>query len=489
MLQLTDIAKAYGEVVANDRISLSINAGEIVGLLGENGAGKSTLLSIVGGFQQPDSGSIAFNGAQVIVDSPRSALRLGISVVHQHFALVPTFTVGEQLALAGWKRGRHPGVLSAAISPEARIDDLALGQQQQVEIARALVSRPRVLLLDEPTSMLAPREIDDLFTLLRKIRETGTSIVLVTHKIREALDLSDRVLVLRQGQLEGEEGKTHGEWSVGVRERILGAMFDADREVGPNRDALAARSPEATDVLLTVQHVSTLPSPGRQAVRDISFTLSVGQRMAILGVEGNGQRGLLEALSGYIGYRGRIHLRDCGEHGADEPAPFGYVTDDRTGEGGAADLDLSRNLLLKRQRHPPFARHGLHRWGAIRESADHTIRAWGIEPPNSSRSLGALSGGNMQKLLLAREFSRLPRVLVAANPVHGLDSRTAAFLWSELSSFSKAGRGVIFTTTDLSDAMHQADVVAVLFNGRLSAPLPVASSSERELGEMMVSGW
>lgn len=489
MLQVNGVTKRYGQVIANDRISLTVNPGEIVGLLGENGAGKSTLLSIVGGFQQPDSGSIAIDGRSITIDSPRKALRFGIAVVHQHFALVPTFSVEEQLALAGWTSGHGPEVLGRAVSLRSRIGDLALGQQQQVEIARALVSRPRVLLLDEPTSMLAPREIDDLFAKLRMIRATGTSIVLVTHKIHEAVTLADRVLVLRNGHLTAEEARLARDWREGATDRILDAMFDWNPASVSRQVPRSERRAEASNVLLRVDRLSTMPSPGRQALRNVTFALSAGQRMAILGVNGQGQRELLEAIAGYSAYRGEIRLLGDDEDAADTLAGVGFITDDRIGEGGAADLDLTRNLLLKRQRQPPFARRGILRWRAIQESADRAIREWGIEPADGTRPLATLSGGNVQKLLLAREFSRLPMVLVAANPAHGLDTRTADFLWSELSSFAEQGRGVIFTTTDLGDARFQADTVAVLFNGRLSTPVAVALASDRELGEMMVSGW
>jgi len=489
MLQLIEVTKRYGQVVANDRISLTVNDGEIVGLLGENGAGKSTLLSIVGGFQQPDSGSISIRGRRVNLDSPRTALRLGISLVHQHFALVPTFTVGEQLALAGRKSGRFPSVLPDGILRDARIEDLALGQRQQVEIARALISRPKVLLLDEPTSLLAPGEIDDLFALLRKIRKSETSIVLVTHKIREALELADRIFVLSGGQLQAMEARVTGRWAEGARARVLNAMFEWRPESAPTKVHHQQQRSEPPSPLLSVEHLRTMPSTDRQALQDITFTLDVGQCLAIVGVDGNGQRELLEALAGYIEYRGEIRLQGADGPEADVPSAIGYLTDDRIGEGGAAEIDLTRNLLLKRQRLPRFARLGMLRWDTIQKSAERAISTWSIEPCDRTRPLGTLSGGNVQKLLLAREFSRLPRLLVAANPAHGLDSRTSEFLWSELSSFAKEGNGVVFTTTDLGDARLHADLVAVLFRGRLSEPTPVASVDERKLGEMMVAGW
>lgn len=489
MLTVLDITKTFDTVTANDRISLSVKRGEIVALVGENGAGKSTLLSIVGGFQQPDSGSMSIDGRRVALDSPRTALRLGISVVHQHFALVSTFTVREQMALAGARQGRTSRVLEDAVPPESRIEDLPMAQQQRVELARALVVDPKVLLLDEPTSMLAPREIDQLFAELRRIRGAGTSIVLVTHKIEEALGLADRVLVLRRGQLVGEEDKRDGKWTDNVRDRILTAMFDFPAAIQADRDTQTNRTIPVRDVLITVDRLSTAPVVGRHALRDISFSLHRGQRLAIVGVGGQGQRELLEALAGYIDDHGAIWLHGARRGGSERRDVIGYISEDRTGEGGVEHLDLTRNLLLKHQRQAQFARLGILRWGPIRRFVDRAIEEWRIAPAEPDRRFGTLSGGTMQKALLAREMARQPRLVLAANPAHGLDVRTADFLWAELEAFSLGGGGVIFTTTDLADARNHADLVAVLFDGRLSTPLPAVSLSERELGEMMVAGW
>lgn len=489
MLELTGISKTYGPVVANDRVSLAISRGEIVGLVGENGAGKSTLLSIVGGFARPDAGSVELDGERLTIDSPRMALQHGISVVHQHFALVPEFTVREQMALAGSRSGQTGFGLANAIAPESLIADLPLAQRQQVELARALAAHPKVLLLDEPTSMLAPREIDRLFAVLRGIRNAGTSIVFVTHKIEEALDLADRILVLRGGRLERSEARADGQWSDGARDRIIDAMFDFPATSIPAQVNDIGTHALAGDALLTVDRLSTSPDVGQQRLRDISFSLDDGKRLAVVGVGGLGQRELLEALAGYNEVQGSILLHGSPFAAGDRRAEIGYVSDDRLGEGGVADLDVTGNLLLKHQRQSRFAWHGVLRWSAIRRFADRAVREWRIEPADSGRRFGTLSGGNMQKALLAREMARRPRLLLAANPAYGLDVRTANFLWGELALFACGGGGVIVTTTDLADAREHADLVAVLFDGRLSEPRPATALSERELGEMMVAGW
>ncbi len=489
MLELHNITKSYGTVVANDRVSLQVSAGEIVALVGENGAGKSTLLSIVGGFQQPDAGSITVNGQHVTLDSPRTALRAGISVVHQHFALVPSFTVREQMALAGFQSSRTHPPMAEDIALHSIVEDLPLVHQQRVELARALVTRPKLLLLDEPTSMLAPRESERLFDVLRRIREAGTTIILVTHKIEEALDLSDRIVVLRNGRLGGREVRTDGRWTDGTRERILNAMFGFSPEAASAQAVSPMDDSPAGDALLAVDRLTTLSADGRVALRDITFTVPEGGRLAIVGVGGQGQRELLEALAGYIDTGGAIRLQDRARAAHERRAAIGYITDDRIGEGGIADLDLTGNLLLKHQRLERFTWRGLLRRNAIRRFAERAIRDWRIEPDDPDRRYGTFSGGNMQKALLAREMARRPQLMLAANPAHGLDVRTAGFLWARLAAFAREGGGVIFTTTDLSEGRSQADLVAVLFEGRLSTPQPVMSLSERELGTMMIAGW
>lgn len=489
MLVLSDITKSYGSVLANDRISLAISAGEIVALVGENGAGKSTLISIIGGFQRPDAGSITLNGQRLTLDSPKTALRAGISVVHQHFALVPAFTVREQLALAGVSSWRARHSMAEDMAPGALVEDLSLVQQQQVELARALVVQPKLLLLDEPTSMLAPREIVRLFDELRRIREAGTAIVLVTHKIEQALDLADRVLVLRHGRMGETEARADGRWTEGAHERILNEMFGFSPEATPARVDSPTRHTPKGEALLTVERLSTPPAMDQVALRDISFSLPEGRRLAIVGVGGQGQRELLEALAGYRDTQGPIRLRGDLHCAGERRAAIGYISDDRIGEGGVADLDLTRNLLLKHQRRTRFARRGILRWNEIRRYAERAIRNWRIEPADPDHRFGSLSGGNMQKALLAREMARHPSLVLAANPAQGLDVRTATFLWAELASFARDGGGVIFTTTDLADARGHADLVSVLFDGRLSNPQPAMSLSERELGEMMVAGW
>ncbi len=324
---------------------------------------------------------------------------------------------------------------------------------------------------------------------MRGIRNAGTAIVFVTHKIEEALDLADRILVLRGGRLEGGESRADGQWSNSARERIISAMFDFPAASSPEQGNDIGTRALTGDALLSVDRLSTSSAVGRQRLRDISFSLDDGERLAIVGVGGQGQRELLEALAGYSDVQGAIRLHGIPSTAGERRANIGYVSDDRLGEGGVADLDLTRNLLLKHQRQSRFAWHGVLRWGAVRRFADRAVREWRIEPADPGRRFGTLSGGNMQKALLAREMARRPRLVLAANPAHGLDVRTASFLWEELASFACGGGGVIVTTTDLADAREHADLVAVLFDGRLSEPRPATALSERELGEMMVAGW
>ncbi|MGI8403511.1 MAG: ABC transporter ATP-binding protein [Thermomicrobiales bacterium] len=506
MLETREITKRYGAVLVNDRLSLSILPGEVVGLLGENGAGKSTILAVLSGMVKPDDGCLLLDGKRITVNSPGDAVRYGISTVYQHFSLVPTLTVCEQLRLAGWRSSTLPELLQGTVSRNTRIDMLSLGERQRVEISKALMSSPRFLLLDEPTSILAPGEIMQLFDVLRAIRDQGTSIVLVTHKLDEAVALSDRIVVLRQGAVAGSARRAGSGWGIGTKERLLDLMFGTtpDQEVVVSDVPAAARpvsvpvsiagEPDRTnEALLSVRHVAVHGRGDGRAIRDVSLEVPAGTIGAIVGIDGQGQRELAEVLTGYRSAEGEITLRGRSLAGTSahvfSHAGIGYLTGDRQREGGVAGMSVAMNLMLKRQRQRRFSRSGILRRKAIAAEARHLVSTWSISPGDISTPLALLSGGNIQKVLLARELAMSPLVLVANNPTSGLDAKTQAIVWQAMREITRRNGGVLFFTTDIEEALAQSDRVAVISGGHVSPFVPSHATDRLALANMMASGW
>jgi len=491
VLEAHEITKRYGPVVANDALNIAVRPGEVLGLLGENGAGKSTLLSVLSGMVEPDVGELLIDGAPVQLESPHDAIRHGIGMVYQHFSLVPTFTVREQLRLAGWRSRALPALLRDHLTGDEWLNTLSLGERQRVEIAKALIAEPRFLLLDEPTSILAPTEVDDLFALLREIRQRGVAIVLVTHKLREALAIADRIVVLRHGALAATAERPAAGWTNGTESELLGAMFgDAVHRLGG-----VAAAPEGDEQapLLSALGVSSRKRHDHRPVRDVTLDVREREICAIVGIDGQGQRELAEILTGYRAATGEIRI--CGRSLAGlssrgfAEAGIGYLTDDRRAEGGATALSVALNLVLKRQRRRPFARGPLLNRRAVRADAARQVQAWDVTPTDIDLPLDLLSGGNIQKALLARELALAPRVLIANKPTHGLDARTQAVVWRAFRELTDRGGGVLVLTTELDEALAHADRVAVMLDGRVSPQSPVGTSSRMELARMMVTGW
>jgi simple sugar transport system ATP-binding protein len=515
VLSVHALTKRYPGIVANDQISLDFHAGEIHVLLGENGAGKSTLIGMIAGMQQPDAGEIRADGEVVRIASPREALNLGIGTVFQHVLLVPSLSIIDNLMLGGawWQRlargaalarfAELSGLLGVTLDPDARLGSLSLGEQQQVEIMRALWREARLLVLDEPTSMLTPQGVKDLAAVLRRLRDRGVAIVLVTHKLGEAYELGDRISVLRHGRLVGAitPGERHGMTGTQVTDQVIALMFGGVAALSEQailtgrREGHEPMAAHSGAPCLQVAGLSTAAASGACAIEDVTFDLWPGEVLGIAGVDGNGQKHLAEALAGQRGARdGRILVdgKDVthGDVAARRRAGIRYVTDDRLGEGTVGSLSVAVNLLLKDIGRPPLWRHGVADGARIRAYAGARIAAADIRTRSTETPLGKLSGGNIQKVLLARELgddigAAPTRVIIFAKPTHGLDLQNAELAHKRMRESAAAGRAILLLSTDLDELLALSDRIAVLVQGRLVGIVANGAGAGQAIGRLM----
>lgn len=503
IVEMRDISKRFGPVLANDRVSLDLWPGEVHAVLGENGAGKTTLMNVLAGMYQPDSGAIRIAGEEVRISSPADALRRGIGTVYQHFTLVPNLSILENVALGadggflldlGDSEARLAAMLAEFgldVSPQTEIGRLALGQRQRVEIIKVLMRGTRVLLLDEPTSVLTPGEVTSLLALLRRLRDQGVAVVLITHKLGEALAISDRVTILRGGRNVGELGPDvmSGANRETVRARIVERMFGAPQQAQHH----GSRRHEAGPPLLTLANVSTLGDRGRPALQDLSLELRRGEVFGIAGVDGNGQKELGEVIAGqrpvtagHIVFNGK-DITNRGVAAATR-AGIGYVTDDRLQEGSVASSSVAENVALKSIGRKPFSNGFWLNRRAMDEQARQMIAGFDVKTPGTSTPIGMLSGGNIQKLLLARELALQPQVLVCNKPTNGLDLRTAEFVVRTLREQADAGNTVVLISSELDELLEISDRIGVMYNGQLVAVMPRAEADPETLGNLMLGG-
>ncbi|MFV2062196.1 MAG: ABC transporter ATP-binding protein [Chloroflexota bacterium] len=513
-VELIDITKAFPGVVANDHISLKAMPGEVLCLLGENGAGKSTLMSILSGLYQPDSGHIRIDGRDVRIDSPRNGRDLGIGMVYQHLSLIPTLTVLENLML-----GSNPGLildadgaatrleelattLGVEVDPNARTGALALGQQQQIEIIKAPWKGSRVLILDEPTSMLTPQGIAELQKVLLQLKASGLAIIFITHKLHEAVAIGDRVVVLKLGRVVGEIEHEVLAMSTAdeLQQRIVTLMFgeqkDPAAEIAELRDEAGTDHPRrATSEapFLEIIDASAEGEEGQYGIDGISLEVRGGEILGIGGVDGNGQRALAEAIAG----QRRVSSGDIRVEGdsvvglnvsARQRLGLRYVTDDRIGEGVVAPYAVSLNIVLKRIGQPPFWRRGAIDRARINATARLLIEEFDIRTPSEETRIGALSGGNIQKTLLARELSFEPRAVVFNKPTHGLDVRTTVMVRQRIGELADRGVAIMVISNDLDELIDLCDRVAVLFEGQVAGTVEVGPGAESRIGELILAG-
>ena len=498
-LELRGITKRFGNLVANDHIDLKVAPGEIRGLLGENGAGKTTLMNILYGLVQPDDGEIRVDGKPVAIHSPKDAINARIGMVHQHFMLVPVFTVAENVML-GVEPTRALGLLDRKrarrqvrelseryglqVNPDAMIEDLPVGVQQRVEIIKALLRQASVLILDEPTSVLTPGETEDLFRVMRELRSGGRSIVFISHKLKEVQAIADRITVIRHGRVVGERPPT-------ASDAELAALM-----VGRPVELRVSKEPARPgDVVLDVSDLTVAGeltpgevSQGLNAVDGISFQVRAGEILGVAGVQGNGQTELCEALMGLRAATGTVHLdaRDISRASPRDRlrAGIGYIPEDRQEDGIVADFSVADNLVLDTYDRPPHASGIAMDLPAIRENAKSLVAEFDIRASSIDTPVGTLSGGNQQKVILAREVGRKVRLLLASQPTRGLDVGSIEFVHRRIVQERDQGIAVIIVSSELDEIYALADRIAVMYEGKITGfrppTVPVA-----ELGLLM----
>lgn len=485
------ITKRFPGVVANDRIDLEVKEGEIHALLGENGAGKTTLMNILYGIYHPDEGEIRIRGRPVVIRSPQDAIRLGIGMIHQQFRLVPTHTVTENVVL-GMKQGilfrereARQQIEALArnyhleVDPDARIWQLSAGEQQRVEILKALYRRAQILILDEPTSMLTPGEIEDLLKTLHRMKEEGHTLIFITHKLDEVTAISDRVTVLRQGKVVAtlETAKTNerelAQWMVG-RE----VLFRLNREKA-----------QVGETVLRVENLHVLNDKQLPALKGVSFEVRRGEILGIAGVAGNGQRELVETLIGLRpAVQGAIFLNGRSLTNLPPRARIEAGIACVPGERMTAlvpGMSIAENMILKAYRQPAFGKSGMLDRRAVNDHADRLIAEYAVVTPGRETPVKLLSGGNIQRALLARELSSQPSLLIVASPTSGLDVGATETVWKILLEQRRQGRAILLISEDLEEVMTLSDRVAVLYEGEIMGIVHGEENNLERIGLMM----
>lgn len=493
-LEMRGITKRFPGVLANKNVDFDVHAGEVHALLGENGAGKSTLMKVLYGLYGPEEGEIYLNGKKITIESPTDAIKHGIGMIHQHFMLVETLTVAENVAL-GLPSSRGfltdldrvserilelAGIYGLEIDPDAYIWQLSVGQQQRVEIIKALYRGAALLILDEPTAVLTPQEVDEFFGIMRQMVADGYGLIFISHKLHEIMDICDRVTVLRDGEKIGTKrivDITKSElanWMVGREVSMIRELAEIER--GPVR--------------LRLENLNCNNDRETSAVRDVSFSVHSGEILGLAGISGNGQRELAEAITGLRAVTsGKVFLEDEDVTGFLPGKLTGkmlsYIPEERMRDGMIKDFTVAENLILREHHVSPFAEKGFLMLKTIAKHSDTLIEAFRVKTPSRETRAGSLSGGNIQKMVLAREISRQPRVLVAAQPSRGLDVGATEYVHTQLLEQRRNGTAILMISEDLDEVMALSDRIAVVCEGKLMGIVPRDEATPEKLGLMM----
>jgi len=494
-LELANITKRFPGVVANDDVSLSVSSGEVLSLIGENGAGKSTLMNILYGMYRPDSGEIRIDGSTVKFTSAADAIEAGIGMVHQHFMLVPVFTVAENVVLGVEPTGRL-GSLDIAkarsmvkeisdkykldLDPDARIEDLPVGIQQRVEIVKVLLRDAKIVVFDEPTAVLTPSEIGEFFGIVKSLKDSGRGVVFITHKLKEALAIADRIAVLRRGKVVGEVAPHNANEST-IAEMMVGrpVQLVVDKKIA---------SPGAA--VLSVNDLTVMDPDGRVVVDGISFAVHAGEVVGVAGVQGNGQTELVETLTGLRdAHAGAVRL---GEFDISDASPrarhrmgMAHIPEDRQRQGLVTGMTVAQNLVLTRYHSEEFSKGMQVNWDTVSTKASELVAEYDIRTSGVDVEASTLSGGNQQKVIVARELSRDLKLAIASQPTRGVDVGSIEYIHSQIIAERDAGTAVLIVSTELDEVMALADRVLVMYRGAIVAEVDPKQVSALDIGLYM----
>ena len=493
-LEVRNITKHFPGVVACDSINLTLYKGEVLGLLGENGAGKSTLMNLVYGLYTPDEGEILVNETPAVIHSPNDAIRLGIGMVHQHFQLVPVLSVTENIMLGNEsvrglfldRRAARKRILEIAqqygleVDPDALIQDLPVGVQQRVEIIKALYRQCDILILDEPTAVLTPQEAEGLFDIMRTLLDRGVSIIFISHKLKEVLEICTRVMVLRGGKVVGE-ADPRDSTEMSLASMMVGREVILQVEKQPAKPA---------ETILEIRDLVVEDDRRLQAVRGLSLDVRAGEIVGVAGVQGNGQTELVEAITGL---RPIVSGQICiSGHDLSHAAPrritesgVSHVPEDRQKNGMVATFPIKNNLVLQTYHHKPFSLGILTDERAIDSNAEMLVKQYDVRTPGIDIAMSKLSGGNQQKVIVAREFSRPARLLITAQPTRGLDVGSIEFIHKQIIKMRDAGTAVLLVSAELDEILSLSDRVAVMYAGRIIGLLPIEKADRNKVGLLM----